>query len=366
MAAPLVVYKFPNIVAPNQQTLFESFSGYEWAYRLQDYLEKAVPTSAGTGGQPGPPGTVDITATVPIAVTPSPITNAGVISHLPSGVTPGTYGDATHVPEFTVEGDGHVTAVTLVPITGAGGGFLKGQPFTSSGTFTVPANVTSLWITLIAGGGAGGGSTGAAFGGGGGGSGETCFGVQYAVVSGNMYTVTVGAGGIAVSGANGGSGGNSLFDILRVFGGVGGNNGALSAPNGAGGTGGGFGGGTGGGASHPIGVTGLIGIPESSLYFGGSGGGGGGNQVTASGGTGAGSGGFVGGVGGFSNSITGTNAGGGGGGSTYYGQGAAGGTLGGAGNAATLLGCGGGGASGAGTQIGGNGASGYCLVQWIG
>jgi len=44
------------------------------------------------------------------------------INHDDSTVTPGTYGDATNVPQLTVDAQGHITAVTDVAITGGGGG----------------------------------------------------------------------------------------------------------------------------------------------------------------------------------------------------------------------------------------------------
>jgi hypothetical protein len=43
-------------------------------------------------------------------------------STLASIGTPGTYGDATHVPQFTTDAKGRVTAVTAVPITGGSSG----------------------------------------------------------------------------------------------------------------------------------------------------------------------------------------------------------------------------------------------------
>jgi len=44
------------------------------------------------------------------------------IDHADSGVTPGTYGDATNVAQITVDAQGHVTDVTEVAISGGGGG----------------------------------------------------------------------------------------------------------------------------------------------------------------------------------------------------------------------------------------------------
>ncbi len=39
----------------------------------------------------------------------------------PSGVTAGTYGDATHVAQVTIGTDGRVTAASSVAISGGGG-----------------------------------------------------------------------------------------------------------------------------------------------------------------------------------------------------------------------------------------------------
>lgn len=64
-------------------------------------------------------GAVNITATSPIVVTPSPITGAGDISHADSGVTAGTYGDSTHVGQFTVNAKGHITAASNVSLGAA-------------------------------------------------------------------------------------------------------------------------------------------------------------------------------------------------------------------------------------------------------
>lgn len=44
------------------------------------------------------------------------------LDHNTSGVTPGTYGDSTHVPQIDVDEFGHITDVTEVAISGGGGG----------------------------------------------------------------------------------------------------------------------------------------------------------------------------------------------------------------------------------------------------
>jgi len=129
------------------------------------------------------------------------------------------------------------------------------QTFTSSGVFTVPADVTSVTIELAGAGGAGGIN-----GGGGGGGGGYSWGV-YTVVPLSEYTVTV---GIAGGGAAGGL--TSVGDLISA---TGGENGTWTPnPNLGGGGAGGTGsngtianrtGGTGGGGYY--------------TYFGGGGGG---------------------------------------------------------------------------------------------
>lgn len=53
------------------------------------------------------------------------------------------------------------------------GGRLRVQEFLSSGTFTVPAGVTAVWVTMCGGGGSGGAQYGSS-GAGGGGAGAYC------------------------------------------------------------------------------------------------------------------------------------------------------------------------------------------------
>lgn len=83
--------------------------------------------------------------------------------------------------------------------------------FNASGTWTAPAGVTSVTVEAWGGGGAGGGQNLGSDGGGGGGGGAYSKIVSLPVTPGNNYTVTVGAGGIGVSGGNGGAGGDSYF-----------------------------------------------------------------------------------------------------------------------------------------------------------
>lgn len=94
----------------------------------------------------------------------------------------------------------------------AGGGFANMQVFTSSGTFTVPAGVTKVKVTVVGGGGAGGGvvNTGTRGGGGGGGGGASIK-IVSGLTPGSTVSVTVGTGGTGVSNGNGNAGGTSSF-----------------------------------------------------------------------------------------------------------------------------------------------------------
>lgn len=100
----------------------------------------------------------------------------------------------------------------LIPTTPTG----KGQVFTRSGMWYVPAGVTSINILVIAGGGGGGGG----WEGGGGGAGGLIFQTGYAVTAGTWIQVIVGKGGY---GARRNSlvqnGENSVFGTLKAIGG---------------------------------------------------------------------------------------------------------------------------------------------------
>ena len=122
------------------------------------------------------------------------------------------------------------------------------QIFTSSGTFTIPAGVTSVKVTVVGGGGGGGGvgtvsATKRAGGGGGGGYTEK---ILTGITPGLTLSVSVGAGGSGGNQVSGGSGGTSsvssgtqTITTISSTGGAGGTGGNVTtgAPGGAGGTG---------------------------------------------------------------------------------------------------------------------------------
>ena len=83
--------------------------------------------------------------------------------------------------------------------------------FTGTGSWTVPAGVTTVTVEAWGGGGAGGGQNQNSDGGGGGGGGAYAKSTGVAVTPGSSIAVTVGAGGVAVSGGTGGTGGDSSF-----------------------------------------------------------------------------------------------------------------------------------------------------------
>jgi hypothetical protein len=185
-------------------------------------------------------------------------------------------------------------------------GFAQIQPFTASGTFVVPQGVSQLRVTVIGGGGAGG--THATIPGGGGGAGGRSITILTGLVPGTAIPVTVGAGGVALTGGaigSGGVGGSSSFGVyLSATGGQGGGGGSVATTAAGGGGGSGVGGlindtgsmgtdsiipaargGDGGGPGGGRGTTGMV--PGIAAPGYGGGGGGGGASSTSGTGTGA-------------------------------------------------------------------------------
>ena len=141
------------------------------------------------------------------------------------------------------------------------------QVFTSNGTYTPTAGCTVALVELVGGGGSGGGSGGGFNHSGGGGAGG--YSRKRISLSGiTTETVTVGAGGIAVSGAsNGNTGGTSSFGShCSATGGSGG----LTLANGADRTGAAGGAGTGGDINISGGSGGTyLGRTGGASFFGG-------------------------------------------------------------------------------------------------
>lgn len=207
------------------------------------------------------------------------------------------------------------------------GGEKLTETFTSSTTWTCPADVTSVTVHCIGGGGAGAGNTSNNFDGCGGGAGGSYARKVVTVVPGNTYTITVGTGGTGSTG-NGTDGGASWFSTT----------GTVYAQGGSGGS----------GTTRGIGSS--ASCIGDQVYAGGNGANG---TSTLSGGGGGGAG-----TGGAGGSASGTS--GGAGTATGGGDGADGRTTGGVGAIGSTYGGGGSGAfvNNNTNRSGGNGAGG--------
>ena len=188
------------------------------------------------------------------------------------------------------------------------------RTLTVTGTWTVPAGVTSIDYVLVGGGGGGGGSSPGFSGtihGGGGGGGAVAVKNNYAVTSGANLYATIGRGGAGPIGYSPGSEGEaSYFPGSGAPGGGGGGSGVSPS----GGTGGASGGGSGGagGAGTTV-ASGLFNVSPVSVG-GGGGGGSASSDWRGAGGAGGAGGGGAGGNGCSSGGAGGFGGGGGGGG----------------------------------------------------
>ena len=283
-----------------------------------------------------------------------PVTDAAAAPSGPSGqlfwdITTAQllYSPLTEVTE-TLTGSGtwtcpaYVTSVAARAIGGGGGGTgvpATGSPgsqgFASSGSWTAPDGVSSVTV-LLWGAGGGGGWTNSGLGGGGGGGGFAGAS-EIPVVSGNSYTITVGAGGAGgTSSTSSAAGGSTSFTDSST-----GN--SITAGGGSRGT----------GSAAGAGGSGTYSLPSSvpvTIYGGGNGYW---NSSPSANGFGGGGAGEDGGGGSASNSAPGAGGPGSGGeGGADYAAGAAYG------------GGGGGGGLRAGPDNAGHGGAGYALLSW--
>lgn len=249
--------------------------------------------------------------------------------------------------------------------------FFAGSP--TAQTFTVPAGVSIVYLTMVGGGGGGGRAPGTpSVGAAGGGAGECCMRMPLAVTPNDVIPVEVGdagIGGIRTAATTATNGGTSTFgDVRCEGGGFGARGGTGNLP-----------GGNGGGAGRALGQLsddGIIGTRAGgSVFVGGASGGGFANTVTYAA------------LGGPAAGVDATPAGsavgrsaGGSGASSQWGTGGIGGDGGTSpadtnGDSADPMhyGAGGGGAGSynsspvpAGHGDGGDGAPGYVLVEWYG
>lgn len=221
---------------------------------------------------------------------------------------------------------------------------IKSQLFSSSGTFTIPANATANTVfkfTVVAGGAGGGGGSSSVFtGGGGGGSGGWATAFLRGFAASGSVPIVVGTGGTGGTSGSDGNGGNistvsySAVSVITCTGGSGGAHATGSSQYFTSG-------GASGGGSVSVGASGLT--ADSSITGGTAGGIG--FAVIPSGGIGQ------------------YTTGGIGGGSLVGGGGQSKASASSAVGAAGSNGGGGGGAVG--VQTGGGGGNGFVLVEWV-
>lgn len=156
-------------------------------------------------------------------------------------------------------------------IPAADGEFRSQQVFTASGTYTKPAGLKRVKVTVVGGGGGGGGGSTAANAGAGGAAGGASIKVIEAAALGATETVTVGAagtaGGAGPSPTGGGAGGTSSFGVhCSASGGAGGITSSGASAGSTGGTG------AGGDVNQRGGAGGRIWLDGGNIARGGKGG----------------------------------------------------------------------------------------------
>lgn len=117
---PISITNLPvPVTLPSEDTLLVGvYNGVTYKIRAGDLLQVAgVPTSRQVIAGTGLTGGGQLVANVTLSVAPGGI---GTTQLATTGVTPGVYGNATSVPQFTVDATGRVTAATTVPLSISG------------------------------------------------------------------------------------------------------------------------------------------------------------------------------------------------------------------------------------------------------
>ncbi|MDA9563861.1 collagen-like protein [Flavobacteriales bacterium] len=197
-ATGLLIYQTDNTPG------FYYFDGVAW-----------VPLSSAAIGPTGPTGTAGAQGIA------GPTGAAGT-----NGVTGPTGAQGIIGPTGASGTNGLIGPTGPTGPAASGGGFSNMQVFTSNGTFTLPAGISTIMVEVIGGGGGGGGgNTGTGFGGGGMGGG---YGKSYLTVTpGTNHSVVVGSGGTGGTTTcnTGGNGNTSSFGtpiLIQSTGGDGG------------------------------------------------------------------------------------------------------------------------------------------------
>jgi hypothetical protein len=201
---------------------------------------------------------------------------AGAFTTLSASSTLGVTGVATFTASPVISAITNTGTLTLPTKTGTLAlNTVTTQVFTSSGTYTRPTGLAYALVYIKAGGASGASSTTGGYGASGG-EGEEAWGIFTAATIGASQTVTIGAGGAAVTlntSADGNAGGTTSFGALMTAGGAAGgtrgNFGGAPAAGGSGGT---------GGVYHMRGAAGNVGSDTGGvtpLYNAGGGKGGG-------------------------------------------------------------------------------------------